>query len=139
MATSPFLESLKKSVETGEFNSEAAKKIIEIDQLANNPHTTHMHDGTFKNAGVKTVTPEEAAEINSNFEKKMQEIKEKDLALQQLAMLREIEETVKLTVYDMKDFLVTLEGNFDKANPINAEIYSEIEAIKTKYSSIINN
>ena len=32
----PYLESLKKAVETGDFNSEAAKKIIQIDKNADN-------------------------------------------------------------------------------------------------------
>ena len=140
MALSPFLENLKKSVDTGEFNSEAAKKIIEVDKLADGQfNSCRAVDDRLEKAGVKTVTPEEAAEISSNYEKKMQEIREKDLALQQLAMLQEIEETVRLTVYDMKDFIETLESTFDKTNPINADLYSQIEAIKTKYSSIINN
>ena len=39
---SSFLENLKKSVDTGEFNSEAAKKIIEVDKLADNANVENL-------------------------------------------------------------------------------------------------
>lgn len=137
MAT-PFLENLKKAVDTGEFNSEAAKKIIDIDKLADNPVVSHALDNAFEKAGVKTVTEEEAAIISADYEKKMQEIKEKDLALKQIAVLKDIDETVMLSVYDMRDFIKTLEDTFDKTKSINTELFAEVERVKNKYSSIIN-
>ena len=137
MAT-PFLKDLKKAVETGEFNSEAAKKIIEEDKLADNPVVSHALDNAFEKAGVKTVTEEEAAVISADYEKKMQEIKEKDLALKQIAVLKDIDETVMLSVYDMRDFIKTLEDTFDKNKPINVELFQEVERVKNKYGSIIN-
>jgi len=142
MALSPFLENLKKSVDTGDFNSEAAKKIIEVDKVADNPSTRALWNAievANKEGAIKTVTEEEAAEIKTDYEKKMQEIKEKDLALQQIATLRDIDETVMLSVYDMRDFIKTLDENFDKTKPVNVELFAEIEKIKNKYSSIINN
>jgi len=143
MALSPFLENLKKSVDTGEFNSDAAKKIIEVNKLAENPATSNAlwnaYENANKNGEIKTVTEEEAAVIKADYEKGMLEIKEKDLALQQLAMLRDIEETVRLSVYDMRDFLKTLDETFDKTNPNFKELLAEVELIKNKYSSIINN
>jgi hypothetical protein len=142
MALSPFLENLKKSVDTGEFNSDAAKKIIEVNKLADNPlfsgALSSAYEKATANKEIKTVTEAEAATIKEDFDK-MQVIKEKDLALQQLAMLRDIEETVRLSVYDMRDFLKTLDETFDKNNPNFAELLAEVELIKNKYSSIINN
>ena len=134
---SSFLEGLKKSVDTGEFNSEAAKKIIEVDKLADTANVENLADRLEK-AGIKTVSEGEVAEINSDFEKKMQEIKEKDLALHQIAILKEIDETLMLSLYDMKDFVTTVEGSFDKTKPVNTELFQEVEKIKNKYSSIIN-
>jgi hypothetical protein len=136
---SPFLENLKKSVETGEFNSDAAKKIIELDKLAGTKDSVDAIASALEKGGVKTVSEGEAAEINSDYEKNMQLIREKDLALQQLAMLKDIEETVRLSVYDMRDFLKTLEETFDRNNAVNGELYAEIDQIKNKYNSIINN
>jgi hypothetical protein len=146
---SDFLDKLKKAVDTGEFNSEAAKKIIEIDELANekmkgtsgivqDSNIEKSIDERLDKAGIKTVTEEEAAIINSEFDKKMLEIKEKDLALQQIKTLTEIDDLVMLSVYDMRDFIETVVDSFDKTKPANAELFSEIERVKTKYSSIIN-
>lgn len=134
---SPFLENLKKSVDTGDFNSEAAKKIIEIDTKAETANVENIGDRLEK-AGVKTVGEGEVVELNSAYEKEMQAIREKDLVLQQIATLKDIEETVRLSVMDMKDFIRTLEDLFDKTKPVNAELFIEIEQIKTKYNSIIN-
>jgi len=141
MAT-PFLENLKKAVDTGDFNSEAAKKIKAVDELANEKiDPEELITKRLEASGIKTtaVTEEEAEVINAEYEKKMQEIKEKDLVLQQIKTLQEIDETVMLSIQDMRDFVQTLEESFDKENPIHADIFTEIGNIKNKYSSIINN
>lgn len=140
---SPFLEGLKKSVESGDFNSEAAKKIIEIDKLAEAPLVPHAYTDALTKAtesgAIKTVSEEEAAVLSSDFEKSMEDIKEKDLALKQIAILQEIDETLMLSLYDMRDFVTTIEGSFDKTKPVNAELFDAVEKIKNKYSSLINN
>jgi len=146
---SDFLEKLKKAVDTGEFNSEAAKKIIEIDELANekmkgtsgivqDSNIEKSINDRLDKAGVKTVTEEEAAIINSEPNKKMLEIKEKDLALQQIKTLKEIDELVMLSVYDMREFIQTVVETFDNTKSANVELFSEIERVKTRYGSIIN-
>ena len=134
---SSFLENLKKSVDTGEFNSEAAKKIIEVDKLADNANVENLADRLEK-AGVKTIDEGELGTINSDYEKKMQGIREKDLALHQIAILKEIDETLMLSLYDMKDFITTIETSFDKTKVVNGELFDEVEKVKNKYSSIIN-
>jgi hypothetical protein len=141
---SPFLENLKKSVEEGDFNSEAAKKIIEVDKLAtekngSTPALNAIFNKIDSTPSKPAPTEEEVLELNSAYEKEMQEIRDKDLVLQQIATLRDIEETVRLSVMDMKGFIQTLEVSFDKTKPVNAELFAEIEQIKTKYNSIINN
>ena len=67
----------------------------------------------------------------------MQEIKEKDLVLQQIKTLQEIDETIKLSIMDMKDFVQTLEESFDKENPIHADIFTEIEKMKNIYDPVL--
>ncbi|MFA5207125.1 MAG: hypothetical protein WC428_00345 [Candidatus Paceibacterota bacterium] len=150
---STFLENLKKSVETGEFNSEAAKKIIEIDKLAEekiksltktgqsieDSDLAKSVDDRIKEAGVKIISEEEALELNSQYEKKMEEIKKQDAANQQLATIIDIEDMVKLSIGDMMTFVAELESKFDKAEPIYKDLLAKLEEIKTKYNSIINN
>lgn len=155
---SPFLEDLKKSVETGNFNSEAAKKINEIDNLADekiktltkpnqNIDDTDLSKSVnerLEKAGVKTVTEEEAAALNSDYEKKMEEIKQQDIVNKQLATLIEIEEMAKLTISDMLSFANELKNKFAKEfetkNPMFADLLEKINEINMKYNnSVINN
>lgn len=135
---STFLENLKKSVETSDFNSEAAKKIIELDKLADGAGSKAI-ETALENGGIKTVTEEEVVIINSDYEKKMRDIQEKDLALQQLAALRNIEEMVGLSLCDMANFIKGIDMKFDATNPNFDELLNEIKIIKNKYGSIINN
>jgi len=136
---SKFLEDLKKAVEIGEFNSEAAKKINEVNKLATIKTGTDELDKIYSKENIKSVTEEEATVINSEYEKKMLEIKEKDLNLQQIKTLIDIEETVRLSINDMAEFIQTLEESFDRSNSNYIELFTEIDKIKTKYDSIINN
>jgi hypothetical protein len=147
---SEFLKNLKTAVDGGEFNSEAAKKIIEIDNLAEekkgstpalNYIADKIDDGTIK---LKKVTEEEAEMINSEYEKQMEAIKQTDLANAQLANLIEIEDMVKATIGDMITFANDLKEQFGKEfeakNPAFENLLGKINEINMKYNnSIINN
>ena len=140
-----FLQNLKNAVDKGEFNSDAAKKINEIDKLADEKIKTAENsiEERLEKAGVKTVTEEEAAALNSNYEKKMEEIKKQDMVNKQLATLIEIEEMTKSTISDMMSYIDELEDKFakefDGEDPMYGELNQKIEQIKLKYNSIINN
>jgi hypothetical protein len=148
-----FLENLKQDLEKGNFNSDAAKKINEIDELAdekfietrdgNKYVNTENLDKLVNEAGVKTVTEEEAAALNSDYEKKMEEIKKQDVVNKQLATLIEVEDMVKASVEDMLLYLDELEENFEKQfeeeDPMFGELSQKIEQIRSKYNFIINN
>lgn len=139
---SKFLEDLKKAADKGEFNSEAAKKIIEVNEAADNKAKnmdTEQLEGSLKkrmeDTPVEPVSEDKMTELNSEYEKKMSEIKEVDAANNQLAMLIEIEDMVKLTLADMMGHIESLEENLkDKldASPYQ-ELKSKIEEIKSKY------
>lgn len=152
----PFLENLKKSVDAGEFNSEAAKKIIEITKLAE----TKIPSGGFKSeedlkelqksidkrveeSGVKSVSEEEALELNSEYEKQMEIIKKRDAINQQLVTLVDIEDMVKLSIKDMLSYVTELEDKFKKeietVDPAFKDLAARLEELKNKYSTIINN
>ena len=140
-----FLDDLKKSVETGEFNSEAAKKIVEVDKLAEEKakgNAFKMVIDRLEKAGfVESGTEEEAIVINSEYEKEMEKIKKQDAVNKQLATLIDIEDMVKATVNDMMSFVDELEDKFKKEfeaeDPMFGELNQKIEQIKTKYNEII--
>jgi len=139
-----FLENLKNDLEKGDFNSEAAKKINEIDELAGTKDNAgNLLEKRLDAAGVKTVTEEEITSVNSDYEKKMEEIKKQDVVNKQLATLIEVEDMVKASVEDMLLYLDELEENFEKQfeeeDPMFGELSQKIEQIRSKYNSIINN
>jgi hypothetical protein len=140
-----FLEDLKKAVDDSEFNSEAAKKIIEIDKLADEKadNAGELIEKRLSDTGVKTVTEEEAIVLNSEYEKKMEEIKKQDVVNNQLVKLLEIEDMIKLSVLDMTYFIDNLENKFkmefETKDPMFSELSEKIEQIKSKYNFIINN
>ena len=156
MATS-FLDNLKNAVDNGDFNSEAARKLIEIGNLADTKFIPKTNEqlleklNTVKEKLVVdnavTVTEEEAAAINAEYEAYMEDVKKRDAVNVQLATLVEIEDMVKLSVVDMLTFIDELEekfpdelGNEEPAipnsipNPMFVELIKKIEEVKTKYS-----
>jgi len=148
---SPFLENLKKAVENEEFNSEAAKKIIEINNLAdtkfvpktNEELTTKLNEVKAKlsDDNLPPVTEEEAAAMKAEYDAHMEDIKKRDVVNIQLATLVEIEDMVKLSVIDMLMFIDELEDKFsselDKANPMFIDLITKIEEIKKNYKEFI--
>lgn len=149
---SNFLDNLKNAADNGEFNSEAAKKILEINELAD----TKIGEGTpadieklqetlEKRQGeehVEPVSEEKVVEANTEYEKKMAQFKKLDAVNAQIATLVEIEDMVKLSVEDMFEFVSELEAKFKKEfeteDPIFGDLYLKIESINSKYKSIIN-
>lgn len=141
---SNFLDNLKNAVDNGEFNSEAAKRIKDIDKLANEKKDAEkLVEKRLEEAGVKTVTEEEVVAINAEYEKQMELAKTKDIAAAQLANLIEIEDMVKASISDMLSYVDELEDKFHNEfadeNPLFGELSQKIEQIQSKYNSIINN
>jgi len=137
------LEDLKKAVDTGEFNSEAAKKINEIDELADekkNPEGRLVE--RLEKAGVKTAIEESAVEANVNYEIEMAEVKRRDEVNKLLATLIEIEEMVKLSIGDMFSHVNELNSTFEKEfkdeDPVFADLSKKMQEITLKYGNIIN-
>jgi hypothetical protein len=137
-----FLENLKKSVESGDFNSEAAKKIIEIDKLAtekkgSTPALNAIFDKMDSTPRKPEPSEEEVLELNSAYEKKMEEIKKQDAVNAQLATLIEIEDMVKLSVIDMLSFTKELEEKFGKEfeakDPMFSELYLRVQEVKNVF------
>ena len=143
---SEFLENLKNAADNGEFNSDAAKKILEISELADkklqgkNPEEEieNLKESLEKRQEeevVEVVSEEKAIEANTEYEKKMAQFKEQDAINNQLAVLMEIEDMVKASINDMLEHVETLESGLKEK--LNTESYADlkkkIEAIKTNY------
>ena len=146
---SNFLENLKKAVNDGEFNSEAAKKILEINKLASiiaptggamaNIEKRIIESGGF----AKPVSEEEAIKLNLEYEKKIEKMKKIEFINAKLAELIEIEEMICAGIQNMFSFCDELETKFEKEfeneDPMYSELSQKIDEITSKYTSIINN
>ncbi|MDA3779557.1 MAG: hypothetical protein PF487_04935 [Bacteroidales bacterium] len=158
---SNFLENLKDAADNGEFNSEAAKKLIEINELAETKAGSIKTKADIETLKEKienvsdnsAVTEEEALELNSQYEKEMEKNKERDIINTQIATLVDIEDMVKLSISDMFEFIGTLNSKFKdkldeartkysdefgKENEEYIELARNIETIEMKYSKLIN-
>ena len=143
MANSDFLKNLKNAVETGEFNSEAAKKIIEIDKLADTKTVAESEkaiDMRLESVGMKVLT-EDDVEINSQYEREMEKIKKVDEINKVLATLIEIEDMVKASIEDMFSYVDEIENKYveelNGKNPIYNDLQLKIKQLKLNY--ITNN
>lgn len=142
---STFLDNLKKAVDTGEFNSEAAKKINDIDKLADEKkNASDLVSDRLEKAGYAApVSEEEALELNSKYEKEMARLKEIDQANGILATLIDMDDMIKASVVDVLDYLDEIDERlsveFEKENPNFGELNQKIEHLRNKYKSIINN
>ena len=150
---SEFLDNLKNAADNGEFNSEAAKKILEISELADQKLQGYTSEEDIEKLKEKIqelqgeeisepVTEEKALEANTEYEKKMSQFKKQDAVNAQLATLIEIEEMVKLSISDMFEFVSGLETRFEKEietqDPMFEGLIEKIDLIKSTYKSIIN-
>lgn len=163
---SDFLEKLKNAADSGEFNSEAAKKILEINKLAESKigngteadieklkESLMKREASSENSEeTKAVSEEEALELNSKYEGKMESLRKEEkknreiaehenMIYQQLSTLIEIEDMVKASIGDMFEFVDGLESRFDKeieAKDLRfAELILKMEVLKSKYKPII--
>lgn len=139
---SNFLDNLKKAVDNGEFNSDAAKKIDEIGKLAevlsaNGVNVKKAVEERLENSGIRLVTDEDNAILEREFDKKLSAMNKEELLDKQLAMLIDIEDTVLLSIGDMLSHIQDLKENFgDKLE--NTKLNKKIEEIELKYKSFIN-
>ncbi len=150
---SDFLKNLKNAVENGEFNSEAAKKIIDIDKQADENNVVYDKSSDMmvsdklnkmvESAGIKHAASEEEVEIiNGEYDKQISKIKKQDAINQALANLINIEELVAADIDDMFSFVNQIDVVFGKEFTENDsmcdDLRKKVEEVKSKYSSIIN-
>lgn len=150
---SDFLKNLQNAVEKGEFNSDAAKKINEISELANKKMEGITSDEGVKTledkinkrleeSGIKTVSQEEAELFNKEYDEKMNKIMEEDIINSQLAILIDIENGVEASILDMMEFISETEERFaddietkEMSEPLKA-LMEKITKIKNKFNKL---
>lgn len=137
---SDFLKKLKDAADNGEFNSEAAKKIIEIDKKANDfsetKTTNEMEESLNKkieDSGVKSVSEEDVAKLNSEYEEKMKEHAKKEKILATIATLSNMDDDIEKIMNDLFLFIFKLKSNYDPEDKDCGELYEKIKELENKY------
>lgn len=144
-----FLENLKKSLDNGEFNSEISKKMSELNELAETKaKSTSVNDlkKSVMNAanknGIKSVTENEAVQINQEYEKKLEEIKLSDAINKDIALLINFNNTINNTIEDMFIHINHLEEKYSKHFENKESIIDDLSKIiadtKENFKSNIN-
>lgn len=143
---SNFLNDLKKAVETGNFNSDAAKKINEIsdyaEELSKTVDSEKAVEKRLNNAGIRTVTDEDNAILETDFDNQLKILRREELKTKELVMLMDIENAVELTIGDMLLHIQGLKKAFADEfteNSENSDLVKKVNEIELKYSSFIKN
>jgi hypothetical protein len=140
-----FLENLKKDLEKGEFNSESAKKIMEINEMANQkiskspekPIKERLADLTtdnLKTLANMNINAEEQLKLKEEYEKKMKELnKESELLDITAALINFIDDLGDAMIdFSAVYLLESLDYNKDD------EKYLELTKMIAKFDAIKN-
>lgn len=140
MSDNNFLEDLKKAVEDGNFNSDAAKRINDIDKAANDVNKNKSKDEIKKsidekveNSGAKTVDEDKVAELNSKYEEKMQQRAKEETIYATIATLDNLDNEIEKARNDLFLFIQQQRNKYDPDDSDCAELYEKINELTNKY------
>jgi len=140
MSKNDFLKNLKESLEKGEFNSEAAQRINDIDKLADRKIGGSGGDVNKLQEEVesklegnkKVVDEEEVKQKNADYEKKIEELKRKDfINSKHAALINQYEATIEM-MGNLKEFIVEVEEILVEDN--DDDIKETIKQIKEVFN-----
>ena len=137
---SNFLENLKNAADNGEFNSDAAKKINEIDEKANDftkmKTTEQMEESLTEKAlevGIKTVSEEDVAKLNSEYEEKMKIRAKEEILLATVVTMINMDEEINGKVEELRLFIADQKKQFDPEDDVHKELYKKIDELTFNY------
>lgn len=135
-----FLNKLKDSLEKGEFNSDAAKKINEIskkaDQISENASSDEIAErinDKIKESGEKEKPQEdEIPEINSEYEKEMERFKLESERGVRIAEILNIDNNITNEIISLMNKIQMLRNDFEDLG----EMKPQIDEVENKYKTI---
>ena len=129
-----FLEELKKAVEEGNFNSEAAKKINDIDKLAE----SMLASGSLKGKDLNNnIDPNAKFEETEEAIAKLKELKVQDEINGEIANISNMEDDLLLHFDYIKESLESIEGKYDRENPLYNDLFVKIDELKNIFEKIV--
>jgi hypothetical protein len=134
---SDFLKSLKESLESGKFNSDIAKKINDIDDLADKKLKSRGLDGLevdlkkrANDAGVRKIDPEELSEMKEQYDAEMMDIKKEEFVFKKMAEIIDKRDEIYKHIDDLRHIFAEIEllkrdGPWDPALQLIDEVKNE--------------
>ena len=140
MSKDNFLNDLKKAVEDGNFNSDAAKKINEIDKQANKLNKEKSQEELkqsinekVEESGVKNVDKDKVSELNSEYEEKMQHRAKEETILATIATLENLDNEIEKNKEDLFLFIQQQKNKYDPNDEDCNKLYEKINELDYKY------
>jgi hypothetical protein len=145
MSGKNFLENLKNAVEEGDFNSEAARKINKISELAENKgagkrveELEEVVEKRLEEAGVVEVPEEDLPGLKENqmteYEEKMQEFKERDKVNSEIAILHNINNVLTNTMTDLGNTIALLGKKYEGESKKWTDLFNLMDELTEKYN-----
>ena len=116
-----FLEELKKGLETGDYNSEAAKKVLEINKMVESK--SYKGVDLDKLEKKEAVSKEVALEVNKNVEDSLLIDVKNDRTLKYFADIKNLEKSIHDAVFRLGDYYEEVKKDMD----VIGKNYTELE------------
>lgn len=133
---SDFLKNIKSALDKGEFNSEIAKKITEINKLATDKINVEGYEKLLEKRNEKIsfdkVSNEEIKQANEEYLKYHEKIKEEELELNFVSTLLNLERELNIIFTDIQNHIFDMETQFPSSK--NQFFIDNINRIKKKYN-----
>ena len=145
MGQEDFLNNLKNAVETGNFNSEAAKKINEIvkhvETEIEKKSVTELEealDKRLEESGVKTISEEELGEIKTvdmtEYEEKMKAFKEQDKVNSEIALLHNFNNDLMNRLTELGNTIALLGKKYEGQTKKWTDLFNLMDSLTEKYN-----
>jgi len=136
MGNIDFLKNLKDALDSGDFNSDAAKKIGEINKMADEININLSNDeisDKLNKFGVKNID-ENDIKMNEIFDETIKDIKKDDLFNKIIANLLNINKSIENIINnELIPYLKNIENEYNEEIKNNQNLNSLIIKIKEKY------
>lgn len=135
---SEFLENLKKAIENEEFNSNVAKKINDINELADDiikEKTINEIDESVKNRikEKKKIDKDDIKKITSEYQNRMREMARDEKILAIITTLDNIDYEIERKKDQLQLFLLDLIKVYNRDDDNNSMLFEKVDKLINKY------
>jgi hypothetical protein len=132
-----FLDKLKKTLDEGEFNSDAANLINQIHEAAENVNTKEVEEKVEKQreeAETKPKTQDELNKAKNQYEEKITQLRKLDEINRLLVDFINLEAYINDSLEELKNMVLECENNFIEDGSEYDELRDKINSIKKQFN-----